>query len=143
MMDDKHLDELIRKALQEDMELPEGLGERLERTIDRLAAGSAPSGKATLPRRSILRHPLLRWTAGVAAAILVAGIFLLNERREASNPLLTDTFSDPREAALVADQALALLSRNLNKGLGQVSEAGEGIANTRKILQDDLKISLP
>ena len=142
MMDDKHLDELIRKALQEDMELPEGLGERLEQTIDRLAAGSAPSGKATLPRRSILRHPLLRWTAGVAAALLAAGLFLFTERQD-TDRLLTDTFSDPREAALAADQALALLSRNLNKGLGQVSEAGEGIANTRKILQDDLKISLP
>ena len=32
-MDDKKIDELINKALQEDLALPEGLSERLERQI--------------------------------------------------------------------------------------------------------------
>ena len=36
-MDDKKIDELINKALQEDLALPEGLSERLERQIDFLA----------------------------------------------------------------------------------------------------------
>lgn len=36
-MDDKRIDELINKALQEDLALPEGLSERLERRIDFLA----------------------------------------------------------------------------------------------------------
>ena len=42
-MDDKKIDELINKALQEDLALPEGLSERLERQIDFLAQeGLAP-----------------------------------------------------------------------------------------------------
>ena len=38
-MNDKQIDELIDKALQEDGRLPEGLSERLEQYIDNLAAG--------------------------------------------------------------------------------------------------------
>ena len=37
-MDDKRIDELINEALREDMALPDGLAERLERRLDSLAS---------------------------------------------------------------------------------------------------------
>ena len=49
-MNDKQIDELIGKALQEDKKLPEGLSERLEQYIDNLAAGEQTK-KISLVRR--------------------------------------------------------------------------------------------
>ena len=61
-MDDKRIDELINKALQEDLALPEGLSERLERRIDFLAQ------EEVSPRVS--RRRSFYWISGIAAAIL-------------------------------------------------------------------------
>ena len=61
-MDDKKIDELINKALQEDLALPEGLSERLERQIDFLAQ------EEVSPRVS--RRRSFYWISGIAAAIL-------------------------------------------------------------------------
>ena len=63
-MDDKKIDELINKALQEDLALPEGLSERLERRIDFLAQ------EEVSPRVS--RRRSFYWISGIAAAILGA-----------------------------------------------------------------------
>lgn len=65
-MDDKRIDELINKALQEDLALPEGLSERLERRIDFLAQ------EEVSPRVS--RRRSFYWISGIAAAILGAPI---------------------------------------------------------------------
>ena len=61
-MDDKKIDELINKALQEDLALPEGLSERLERQIDFLAQ------EEISPRVS--RRRSFYWISGIAAAFL-------------------------------------------------------------------------
>lgn len=61
-MDDKKIDELINKALQEDLALPEGLSERLERQIDFLAQ------EEISPRVS--RRRSFYWISGIASAIL-------------------------------------------------------------------------
>ena len=108
-MDDKKIDELINKALQEDLALPEGLSERLERQIDFLAQ------EEISPRVS--RRRSFYWISGIAAAILGA---------------------DPEEAAVVAQNALAFMSRNLNKGLGQVNEASQEITKINKIVNKHL-----
>ena len=101
-MDDKRIDELINKALQEDLALPEGLSERLERRIDFLAQ------EEVSPRVS--RRRSFYWISGIAAAILGA-LFLI---------------------------FLAFMSRNLNKGLGQVNEAGQEITKINKIVNKHL-----
>ena len=111
-MDDKRIDELINKALQEDLALPEGLSERLE-------------------RRSFY------WISGIAAAILGA-LFLIFTETNRPAPIMADTFTDPEEAAVVAQNALAFMSRNLNKGLGQVNEAGQEITKINKIVNKHL-----
>lgn len=66
-MDDKKIDELINKALQEDLALPEGLSERLERQIDFLAQ------EEISPRVS--RRRSFYWITGIAAAILWRPLF--------------------------------------------------------------------
>ena len=123
-MDDKRIDELINKALQEDLALPEGLSERLERRIDFLAQ------EEVSPRVS--RRRSFYWISGIAAAILGA-LFLIF-----TAPTMADTFTDPEEAAVVAQNALAFMSRNLNKGLGQVNEAGQEITKINKIVNKHL-----
>ena len=48
------------------------------------------------------------------------------------------TFTDPEEAAVVAQNALAFMSRNLNKGLGQGNEASQEITKINKIVNKHL-----
>ena len=69
-MDDKKIDELINKALQEEQALPEGLSRRLEKQIDTWASTEE---KKT---RSLTRRRTLYWLSGVAASILLCISFL-------------------------------------------------------------------
>ena len=70
-MNDKQIDELIDKVLQEDQILPEGLSERLEQQID---AWATTEKKETM--RSSFRRRSLYWFSGAAAvALLCVGIF--------------------------------------------------------------------
>ena len=124
-----HGDELINKALQEDLALPEGLSERLERRIDFLAQ------EEVSPRVS--RRRSFYWISGIAAAILGA-LFLIFTETNHPAPVMADTFTDPKEAAVVAQNALAFMSRNLNKGLGQVNEAGQENTKINKIVNKHL-----
>lgn len=84
-MDDKKIDELINKALQEDLALPEGLSERLERRIDFLAQ------EEISPRVS--RRRSFYWISGIAAAILGA-LFLIFTDTNRPAPIMADTFTD-------------------------------------------------
>ena len=72
MMDEKRIDKLINKALQEDLALPEGLSERLERQINLLAHDKK------LARSARLRP--FYWISGVAAAIF-GTLFLFRHGR--------------------------------------------------------------
>lgn len=132
-MNDKQIDELINKALQEDMALPHGLSERLEERIDTLFLIDEKKKK-----RSLLRKRSLYWLSGAAAiALLCIGIFqytgsLHQEHR------LTDTYSDPKEAAIVAQKALQLMSVNLNKGINQMNDAQQEINKVNNILNKHL-----
>ena len=75
--------------------------------------------------------------SGIAAAILGA-LFLIFTETNRPAPIMADTFTDPEEAAVVAQNALAFMSRNLNKGLGQVNEAGQEITKINKIVNKHL-----
>ena len=107
-MDDKKIDELINKALQEEQALPEGLSRRLEKQIDTWASTEE---KKT---RSLPRRRTLYWLSGVAASILLCISFLQYEK------------------------ALLLLSQNLNKGISQVDNAGQEIDKVNNILNKHL-----
>lgn len=127
-MDDKKIDELINKALQEDLALPEGLSERLERQIDFLAQ------EEISPRVS--RRRSFYWISGIAAAILGA-LFLIFTETNRPAPVMADTFTDPKRQRR-SPNALAFMSRNLNKGLGQVNEASQEITKINKIVNKHL-----
>lgn len=122
-MDDKQIDELINKALCEELELPEGLSERLELQIDTWAGR----------RRRSLRY----WLGGAVAAVLLlcVGIFTLEEEEGSGREQpLADTYTDPHEAALAAQDALAFLSSNLNKGISQMQDVRQEIDKVNRIL---------
>lgn len=137
-MDDKKIQELINKALNEDIALPAGLSERLEEHIDLLAN---PKNQMTpekkVEQRLFSRKRSLLWLSGVAATLLCAILFTFTELNR-PDPKLVDTFDDPKEAAIAAENALALLSSNLNKGLSQVNEAGQEMNKINKIVNKHL-----
>lgn len=130
-MNEQKIDELIDKALREEAQLPEGLGARLERHIDGLAASDRAEARRIPMRR--------RWLArfSVAASILLAigtGIYFSGKENAPK-----DTFSDPQEAALVASQALAFMSENLNKGLDNMQQAQKKVAEVNNVLDKQFK----
>lgn len=53
-MDDKKIDELINKALQEEQALPEGLSRRLEKQIDTWASTEEKKPRSLTRRRTLL-----------------------------------------------------------------------------------------
>jgi len=129
-MNDKQIDELISKALNEEQALPEGLSERLEQYIDMLSADEQQT-----KRRSLFRRRSLYWFSGVAAALVVAiAVFFQTESSMPHEQVTADTFTDPEEAAIVAQNALAFMSLQLNKGLEQVAEAGQEMQKVNQIL---------
>ena len=127
-MDDKKIDELINKALQEEQALPEGLSRRLEKQIDTWASTEE---KKT---RSLTRRRL----SGVAASILLCISFLQYKSSYQAYDRLSDTYTNPKDAAAAAEKALLLLSQNLNKGISQVDNAGQEIDKVNNILNKHL-----
>ena len=83
-MDDKKIDELINKALQEEQALPEGLSRRLEKQIDTWASTEE---KKT---RSLTRRRTLYWLSGVAATILLCISFLQYKSSYQAHDRLSD-----------------------------------------------------
>lgn len=132
-MNDKQIDELINKVLREDQTLPEGLSKRLEQQID---AWAAAEKKETI--RSSFRRRSLYWLSGAAAvALLCVGIFQFVAPEKEHQ--LADTYTNPQEAAIAAQEALAFLSINLNKGIEQVNEAQQEMNKVNEILNIHLK----
>lgn len=133
-MNDKQIDELINKVLQEDQTLPEGLSERLEQQLD---AWPATEKKETV--RSSFRRRSLYWFIGAAAiALLCIGIFRFTDFNEGKHQL-ADTYTDPQEAAIAARKALAFMSVNLNKGIDQMNNAQQEMHKVNHILNKHLK----
>ena len=131
-MNDKQIDELIDKALQEDGKLPEGLSERLEQYIDNLAAGEQTK------KISLVRRRFIYWCGGVAAALVIGIALFFQTDYVQQKPTTADTFSDPMEAAIAANKALAFMSTQLNKGLDKVSDAQQEIHKVNKIVNKQL-----
>lgn len=137
-MDDKKIEELINKALNEDLALPEGLSERLEKHIDSFANRNERMKPAPKPgEQPSPRRYTLYWLSGIAVALLCAVLFIFTETNHPTSRL-ADTYNDPKEAAIAAQNALAFMSSNLNKGLIQVNEAGQEMDKINKIVNKHL-----
>ena len=131
-MNEQEIDQLIKQALQTEAELPKGLKERLEKQIDALAEAERPHIRWPHARP-------FRWAIGGIAAALIGALFWVQLERKTTFTTPADTFSDPKEAALVAEQALVMLSQNLNKGLAQAQSSTEEMRQINRIINKHLK----
>lgn len=127
-MNEKDLDKLMDDAIH--IPIPEGLGERLEQQIDELAA---------LEKKRSLRRFIVRAASAAAVVLLCVALFLKTDPLSHRSPQLADTYTDPKEAAAAAEQALAFMSTQLNKGMDQVADAGQEIEKVNQILKKHFK----
>lgn len=119
-MNDKDFDRLLGEALH--IAIPKGLGEKLEKQIDRCVEVNKKTS----------RRPLSYWLISAAAvALLAIGIFLPANRRA---HIPADTFTDPAEATVAAEQAITFMSAQLNKGLNRVSIARQEFEKANKTI---------
>ena len=70
-MNDKNIDELINKALQEEQALPEGFSRRLEEQIDAWAATEEKKTRSLTRRRSL--YPALHRLFPIRCTVLCSG----------------------------------------------------------------------
>ncbi|MDR0977007.1 MAG: hypothetical protein LBL78_04570 [Prevotellaceae bacterium] len=134
-MNNNEMDELIRRALQSESELPQGLSERLEQHIDRLAA-SAPADRPAAAKRRHLPH--FRLMAIAASLLVVVGLYTVLATYTAPAVQRQDTFTSPYEAAMVAQNALTLMSTQLNRGLQPVAGAARDIEEANSTVAEQL-----
>ena len=122
-------DQQLFKALySEEMQASTDVSERLMQTIDQLER----------PIQSIKRYSWLYRIAGAAAVVLLCvGLFYLTPRPEQTQ--MADTYDDPVEAAMAAEEVLVFMSLHLNKGLNQVADAGQKIEKANQVLNKHLK----
>jgi len=113
-MEEKDINQLNIEELDR-IPVPDGLEQRLEAKIDEWDADSRIK-----PLSAGIRHRNIIVIA--ASFILICGIGLYLALSP-SGKGMKDTYSDPQRAYQEAEQALILLSANLNKGLDQYEKA--------------------
>jgi hypothetical protein len=127
------------------VEVSEKFSERLEKNIDLYIKQKNDNSKYIKPKKIIDRHFIRRLsiTAGSVAAtiLLLLGIFLSYNKFPNKNDVVTDTFTDPHEAAVVAEKILMAVSVNLNKGLLPFKKIKENVDKTNEILHENMIIN--
>lgn len=124
----KEEQQLFRLLHNAQIQVPAGVSERLEKSILQLETSAK-----SLPRK----RNLFYWIGSAAAvALLCIGLFFIF--RNPPQPRMADTFSDPKEAALVAEQTLAFMSTRLNDGLDKVADAGQQFEKVNQLLNKHL-----
>ncbi len=124
-MTEENIDKLIARALEEDLQLPEGLSERLERKIDLFEDKGKSNGRK--------RFVDWRFFSGIAASVaVVAWIITVSFQHNHTAGYMDDTFDDPEEAAAYVAQTLQVISKSINKG---VDPAVTNLNKTKKIDQ--------
>ncbi|MBQ6749686.1 MAG: hypothetical protein IJR02_02815 [Bacteroidaceae bacterium] len=147
------MDGLNWKELEQ-IPIPEGLEERLEKKIDEWEKTLSPA----LPHNGEGAHaeslesklhslPLHRrrgaatWFSIAASFALIFGVgFYFLSHDKPVNLAEQDTYQDPVNAQQEAEKALNLLAYNLNKGMGQLEKAKAISDRTEKTLNKQLNI---
>jgi len=150
-LNEKNIDErwkeeqrLFRLLHDANIQVPAEVSKRLEESIINMEESTAKltenqliipletSGKSTSQRRK-----WYYWISSAAAvALLCIGLFFT--MNEPTHSTLADTFSNPEEAALVAQQTLAFMSLQLNKGLDMAADAGQEFEKVNQLLNKHL-----
>jgi len=129
-VDERWKDEqqLFRLLHDTQIQVPADVSKKLEESIMQF---DAP------PKFIPLRRKWYYWISSAAAvALLCIGLFFAIRKQEP--PKMTDTFSDPKEAALVAQQTLAYMSAQLNKGIDKVADANQEFEKVNQLLNKHL-----
>lgn len=117
-----------------DIEIPNGLENRLEILIDKLEKSNKKSPK--------VKKINWKWPLTIAASIIIIAsvcIHFLQTQEKSENPLRVDTYSDPEEAYIVTQQTLLFASNKLNKGLNQLESVQHDIDKVNKMTQKNIQ----
>ena len=114
--------------------LPEGFSKRLERSIDNHIQTTA-TWKSNSKRRKLV----LSLLSTAAAVILCIGLFVYTGRNRQQD-FISDTYTNPEEAAIAAEQTLRFISLKLNQGLAPLQKVKENLNKTNEILNQNLKL---
>ena len=111
------LEELEAAAMEEKVEVPQGLAGRIqERILAAELAKEPPIGKPQVHRKRILRY------SGIAAAaVVVSALVLFKPGMEKDT--LQDTFDDPYMAYAQVEKAFAEISNKMSMGVEMVAQA--------------------
>jgi len=154
------MDELNWKELEQ-IPIPEGLEERLEKKIDEwersgpslsyghlplygenhpesISLGNKPNGHPLHRGRGLGRGSL--WLAAASIALVFGVGYYFLQKEETVNLAEQDTYQDPLVAQQEAEKALNLLAYNLNKGMGQMEKAKAISNRTEMTLNKQLQV---
>jgi len=129
-VDERWKDEqqLFRLLYDKRIQVPEDVSKRIEESIMQMDVS---------PKSVPLRRKLY-YRISISAAVILLCVGLFFAIRKPSPPQMADTFSNPQEAALVAQQTLAYMSAQLNKGLNKVADANQEFERVNQILNKHL-----
>ena len=119
-----------------DIEIPDGLEDRLSMMIDQLEENEECVAKVTvtLPAKSA-KKVRLRIIQAVSVAACIALIFgtvtILNSKDDTAHK---DTFDNPETACKEADKALSILAYNLGEGMKHLERSKEISMRTNNVI---------
>ncbi len=127
----------LRFYQSEPVKVPENLESKLNVLIDQLAGEETKRSFSKTKKMSI-------WISSVAACIIIlitSGIILNMQTGKNSDlsGLQKGIITDPDVAAIEAQKALVLVSRNFNKGTEQLALVSENIEKANQLLEKQLK----
>ena len=122
--------------------LPEGINERLERFLDKHIEQTFSIEKEIrlkkIPFYSKKRRLYIAVASSAAAILLCVSIFFVSDS-SSSPDMIADTYTNPQEAAIAAEQALMLVSSKLNKGLSPLEKVKVSVDKTNEVLNENFK----
>ncbi len=125
-------DKLLFLGMEEEVEVPQGLEERLRQAIDELARRE----QQTITARKRSRILPMRWIGSAAACLIVA--FAMGTYFATRPAVPQDTCATPEEAYEHTYHALAQLSTTLNRGFEEV-ETVQNRADAINALNERMK----
>lgn len=115
--------------------LPKGFSERLENSIDNYIEKTTSSKNKPVSKT---RKLFIGISSAAAVIVLCAGLFF-NTTKDPQPQMIADTFSNPEEAAIAAEQALVLVSNKLNQGLQPLEKVKESMDKTNELLNESFR----
>ena len=126
---------LFQKMYNSDskIEVPAHLEQKLSNLIDSWEQ-KEKENKPHQEKRIINWH----WVSGIAASLFLILSIGFYTHQQQQVPILTDTYSNPKDAYKETQKALLLVSNNLNKGVSQLESAQKDVNKVNKILDEQI-----